>query len=734
YLWARCYAEGLSKATVADLAGARRALTSERSYLRSDVPRALAKAVAGAARGKLADLLTAVALVGAVMVAAAGYLAGRTGGGRRGESGAIGRLARWADSPAAIPWAGLCLSITLWGASLAQASTGGISTSGLGLIPALPATFWAATGLLILSFCLAVMRPAARGGVLAGHLVTLVTILHATPVILYGTLRYSWSWKHIGVIDFISHHGVVFNLGGILGPYQGWPGFFTLSSFLTTGGGQSSALSYASWALPVNDLLWLGPIILITRAFTSDRRHIWTAAWLFELGNWVGQDYFSPQAFTFFLYLTVLALCLRWLWHPHVLRQRRRDGRRARASMPAPTTMRAGWRMLTRRARTRPDLTQTVPAGPLLSVDIPPLEAEDPLPDSARLALVACMFPLMVAIASSHQLTPFMLIAALTVLAVFRQVRPVLLPVLMAAITIDWILYGARPWLTANSAQLLAGLGMPLGNTSSHLVGGTQIPFDQVIVEWGARLLSAAIVVLAVAGFFRYRRYHYGPARRSWNRTALLGVAAIPSVAANSYGGEIIFRAFLFALPFMAVTAAATFFPHPAIGRGVRACLALAAVSLTLAGGFTLANYGSEAINYFTPAEVSAAQWLYRTAPAGAEIVAANSNFPWAFVHYNWYTYGFLDSPPALSRAAVRDPVDAVTRIMKQDHGQAYLILTVSQEEQQSLTGTWPPGTVARITRDLLASGKYRIAFRNRDAVVMQLSPAATSGQLGAGR
>ena len=81
YFRARCYAEGLSKAAVARYAGGGPALASERSYLRSTVPRALAR---GLRPGSGTDPGTALALATGVGAALAGYTTGRVRGTRGG--------------------------------------------------------------------------------------------------------------------------------------------------------------------------------------------------------------------------------------------------------------------------------------------------------------------------------------------------------------------------------------------------------------------------------------------------------------------------------------------------------------------------------------------------------------------------------------------------------------------------------------------------------------------------
>jgi hypothetical protein len=77
YFRARCYAEGLSKAAVARHAGRGPALASERAYLRSTVPRAVAR---GLRPGSGSDLGTVAALATGVAATVAGYTAGRLRG------------------------------------------------------------------------------------------------------------------------------------------------------------------------------------------------------------------------------------------------------------------------------------------------------------------------------------------------------------------------------------------------------------------------------------------------------------------------------------------------------------------------------------------------------------------------------------------------------------------------------------------------------------------------------
>jgi len=78
YFVRRCYAEGLSKAVVTDLAGRADGLQSERKYVSETLPRAAITALRHVARGprRLDNLGRMTALVGGVLAAGAGYARG----------------------------------------------------------------------------------------------------------------------------------------------------------------------------------------------------------------------------------------------------------------------------------------------------------------------------------------------------------------------------------------------------------------------------------------------------------------------------------------------------------------------------------------------------------------------------------------------------------------------------------------------------------------------------------
>jgi GT2 family glycosyltransferase len=77
YFASRCYAEGLSKATVSRLVGSRDALETERHYVRSVLPRAVARALNPLRHSRSKGVAYIATIVAGLGFAAAGYVHGR---------------------------------------------------------------------------------------------------------------------------------------------------------------------------------------------------------------------------------------------------------------------------------------------------------------------------------------------------------------------------------------------------------------------------------------------------------------------------------------------------------------------------------------------------------------------------------------------------------------------------------------------------------------------------------
>lgn len=570
-----------------------------------------------------------------------------------------------------------------------------------GLVSVLPATYFAALGLLTASFAFAVHDRETRPWVLFLHVVLLIFLIHGTPSLGYGTVRYAWTWKHIGMVDYILRHGAVnpdiSSLSGLSANHN-WPGFFALSALFTEVGGFAGAQQFAALAPLFFNLIDIGALLLIFGAFIRDSRLKWLAVWIFYLGNWIGQDYFAPQALSYFLFLTAVGICLTWF--------------SARPRPPAELAGRPRWLRWPEALWSRLDAAQ---------------DGDDGAPRRGtpmqRVGLMASIVLLVGVMASSHQLTPFMAILAFGALVVTYRSSARTLPVLIAAIAATWALYIAWAFVGGNLQWIIHSFG-ELGRNStvtdvSHLSQG------QTVVAMAARGLTVSIGLLAFGGFVR--RW-----RRGKRDLAYLALAAapFPMLAANSYGGEMIFRVYLFALPFVAFFAAALLYPAPGAGTSWRTPLGVMAVSGLLLGGLLLAYAGRERMNYFTPGEVEAAEYLYRHAPAGALVVGASDNYPSLFLNYEEYTHVVLTGRSAARGQRVTlasDPLTFIDTLMNDSkYTASYLIITRSQKAQIEMDGVLPPGAIERIEQVVRQSDEFRIVYENEDGVIF--TPAGRTG------
>ena len=678
YFRSRCYCEGLSKAALARISGRGPALADERSYLRATIPAGIARALhPGRAHPHASGALT---LVAGVAVTTAGYVAGRMRPTRiaelsHGDDGPPGPDPE-PDDPSTKPdprpdrrpliiasWLALPTALALWIAALPRIDLSAMTD--LGLITVLPGLYWAALAVLLAGFAATLARGAhriPRGWPLA-HVLTLIAMIHATPAIVYPTLRYAWAWKSVAVTDLLAGSTGTPHVTGAMDAYSGWPGFFTYIALFLRLSGLHSSVDYAAWGPPIFNALMIAPLVLLLRTVLKNRRTLWAAVWLFYSASWIGQDYFSPQAYALVLYLVVLGLVIR-------------------AAIAADDS-RAG-----------------------------------------RVTDLAVVAVLTAAIAGSHQLTPMMLITALLLLSLPRRLRRVALPALAITVLLvaAWDFTAGRAFVMANLGSVISAFGSLDGNAAAGLVGlGAATP-GQVLVSYVDRAFTAAVLLLALTSVLLHRRLRRTP-------LMLLGLSPLPWLVATNYGGEIIFRVFMFTLPATACALAVLVCEKPdrlrraaswsagAVGRALLLPVLLA--------GFVISYYGKEQVFYFPPGEVAAVEHLDAIAPPGSTFVVINDNYPDAYANYPRYTLDeFGDATPDLAKQMLADPVGRLTTIAADAPGPTYLVITRGQLQSAAATGALPPGAITALQRELARDpAHFTVVYQSPDAVITQVTP-----------
>ncbi|MFI8460506.1 glycosyltransferase [Kitasatospora sp. NPDC085464] len=593
----------------------------------------------------------------------------------------------------------------------------------LGLLQVLPVLYWVAAGLLTAGFVLALRDRSLRQWWLAAYVLALIAVVHATPTLLYANLRYSWAWKHVAVIDAMLRHGGAVPHAALLDPYNQWPGFFVLNGLLLRVTGLHSALGYASWGPPLFNALLLAPLLLLYRAISSDRTVVWGAVWIYFSCSWVGQDYFSPQAFALVLYVTVIAVVVRRLPDRSVPRA---PGRSPPGGAPPggapPGGAPPGGAPPGGAHRSAAPRAANGAAGAVTASGARASGAPAPA-WGLRLPMVLV---LEAAIVCSHQLTPLMLISSLAALALPRRNRRVVLPPLLAAVvmTAVWDATVARPYLAANFGQFVKALATPDSNVTSGFANLGTASADQVMVDWIDRGLTAAVVLLAVIALVR----------RPWVRRTLLPyllLAPVPLLAANSYGGEMLFRTYLFMLPAAAFLVAALVL-RPTPRPRLRSACALVLL-LAVLGGLFFGYDSKERMNRYTTAEVTATQQLFAAAPPYSVVVSVTGSVPGIYDHYEDHPQVRLaETSEPTRKLLTQDPLGGLEAAVGFTHPgvPAYLILSRAQAAETSVTGVLPADTVDKLSEVVARTPGFELVYSNDDAVVYRFVPNPLPGQV----
>ena len=614
---------------------------------------------------------------------------------RRGNGGPAGARARLAR---AAPWCALLMAVVLWLAALQRTQVGQLGE--LGLIPAFPVIWYIAVAIVLALAVAELSSGRVSDTRMTAYIVAVVAFLYASPAAVEPVARLPWVYKHIAVTSYIGSHGYVDTAIDI---YQRWPGFFAFSAQLDAILGKDSPLGYAAWAEPTFAFANTALVALIARSISRNGRWYWTAALLFTLENWVGQNYYSPQAFAFMLFLAICLVAFSAL-----------RGQPRRLGL---------WleRLLSRIAMAAPS-SHTNGAVPW-----------QPSPTRHRAVAIACILVTFAVVVASHQLTPYLAVADLLPLFVVGYLRPAWVGLAMAVITGLYLLPNLS--YVAQHFGLFSSLD-PAANatyTPPHVT-------ESAASIWQARgtwALSGLTWLFTLIGLVR--RLRCGDSR--WPLLiAWLSFAPALSLVLQAYGGEGRQRVLLFSLPFTAMAGAWMLWPEQPgrPERSVRAAprahgrvpshraVACAVVVAVFAAIYVPTCLQPEADDQVSAGDVAASVWLDGHVASGNVVISAAPAFP-ALIgpHYNV----IVNDTASLSDYARYFPhgltaQDAVDIARSLEHGRghhAFFVFSASQIRYCDRHGLFAPGELVGLERQMERDKRFTRIYDMQATQIFEL-------------
>lgn len=581
------------------------------------------------------------------------------------------------------------------------------SLDGWGLVGQLGPLTLLAYPLLLAGGVLELIRPNRRTWVLAVITVAAVVLVYGLQPAVQSAARLPVPWLHAGFSEYIAQHGAV------LESYDtrfSWPGFFAATAMLGQAVGVDNPMALLNWAPVVLGGLAVLAMRSLAGAVFRTGPAVWIATWLFLLANWTEQEYFSPQGTVMVLFLAALAVTVRYLVKPGIL-----EGGRVKLS-----------------ARPAPDGTPRT-----------------------RIWAILLVVGFVAAIAPTHQLTPYVLVAMLGVLLLFGRLRPAWLPIFAAVPVVGWFVFGAHGFWTSQlhlltdsigrlDSSIQQGISQRLSGTSPTAGNGTSATGDPADLATGAvdaahqaivtlRMgITGALLVLAVIGYVVLRRRGV----RTWVLPALAAAAFLPAVV-QPYGGEVFVRCYLLALPWLAIGAAVALAalvgtPVPAgDGRSVvedrksgarPVGAALVGVVLTaLALATVVARGGNDAYVTNTTADVAAVEWIYGNADPDDTVVA-----PLWYSPLRTSRVGDLRQVAGAQLAGNGNACDTPSSMVecivaaKAD----YVVVNGQQDAGGVLLNGFKPGWTDRLVETLDTRYGYSVAFSDSGAIVLHRGAA----------
>jgi hypothetical protein len=337
------------------------------------------------------------------------------------------------------------------------------------------------------------------------------------------------------------------------GIYQAYSGFFALSAWICAAAGTRDIMVLAAYWPCIIDIVGLAVLRLFFGVLLRSTYRIYIALALAFLVNVVGQDYFSPQSVGYVLVFGVYALAI---------------------------------------GGDRTNLSQRTRTGLIL--------------------LISC------AVAVTHEFSPYIGAVVLAIFVVAKLVRPRYIPLVAALPAILWALVN---WSVTSGFVSIYDLGSLSNFQPPKTVATAGLQRLPIVGQSTDALLVGLVVLvgLAAVGFLaavtRQSGWGFFSPGYAWSMVISAG-AGLGLIVANPYGNEGIFRAVLFAIPWLAALAVTS---APRVTRDW-IVFPLAMLLIELTATFCVASFGLDNAGVIRPGDVQALDF-YETRASSAGFI-----------------------------------------------------------------------------------------------------------------
>lgn len=576
-------------------------------------------------------------------------------------------------------YACVVIAFGCWALSLPSFDLDPFAMNGFGLLGVAPLPWFVAAGVSAVSYLTFAVRGSVRRWPLIGLHASLVAVLYGTTAVLYDYPRATWTYKHIGVVEYLlAGHGIDRSID----IYHNWPGFFVFSALVTRLTGVSP-MTQARLAEPVCGLLIGLAVFYAVGGLTRSRRLRWGATALFTIANWIGQGYFAPQALATLLALVFLGAVLRAgvfdveprRWARAVLR----------------------WMRLT-------DATPNVPRSAGLAPTV--------------IAIVS--FGLLV---TTHQLTPVATLMQVGALVLLFRVRRWWLLAVLVALEAAWMAYA---WEYTSLHYMIVSFDPDQSVRMPTSSGVPSLP-GMTIAKWGGPVICALVAGLAAAGVLNRLRRHVLPLA-----AVALAVAPAAIFAVNSYGSEALLRVYLYALPWLALLGTIFLVGDERSADDVRSGVrrprqlqrwrnlrAASAAALLMPVALN-ANFWMERSYILQKPDIDVATFMETKTPPDSFVVMVDASYP-SRLTGNYVPHMISDGAdaPVLTSylrpgASAEDVLTAARRAFRQYNWRpGYLAFSPSQKAYAQMWGWIEPSEYDRAMALVRASRDYRVVYQS---------------------